>query len=168
MNVLFLDFDGVINVPGVMEGKDEKPIIAYYFPSDGKVNQTLALKFVEHFCVNYDYKIVISSSWRRFENCEEVLRNSGLSDSVEIIGKTPIDIKYINRGENIEDWLKEHDGVEKFIILDDMGPEYFPGLEDHLIQTPELTGFMLDEYDKAVKYHFGMDKKRENVEHDHE
>ena len=49
MNVLFLDFDGVINTP---VGIDEKGNIIdnYYSVADKKVNNFVAVKLIEQLC----------------------------------------------------------------------------------------------------------------------
>ena len=55
MNILFLDFDGVINTP---VGIDEKGnlIDRYYGTFDKKVNNFVAVKLIERLCRECDLK----------------------------------------------------------------------------------------------------------------
>ncbi len=86
MNVLFLDYDGVVNTP-MWDETGEK--CTYNFPQDNKVNNFQCVQWVSEFCQKYGYSIVVSSSWRNRENYRECLLNGGLRDGIEILGKTP-------------------------------------------------------------------------------
>lgn len=57
MNVVFLDYDGVVNTP--MLGDDGIECCCY--PDDNKVNNVQAVQLVSDFCLKYDYSIVVSS-----------------------------------------------------------------------------------------------------------
>ena len=78
MNVVFLDFDGVVNTPWWSRDESGDLKCKYNFPFDGKVNNWQAVQWVSEFCEKYNYDIVISSTWRKeglkvcFENINEL------------------------------------------------------------------------------------------------
>lgn len=85
MNILFLDYDGVVNTP---MWDDKGQTVRYNFPEDKKVNSFQVAQWVFHFCRTYNYSIVVSSSWRFEDNYEECLRNDGLWADIKIVGTT--------------------------------------------------------------------------------
>lgn len=147
MNVIFLDYDGVVNTP--MWDKNGKRC-TYAFPSDNKVNNFQAIQWVSEFCQKFNYSIVVSSSWRTHKNYKECLINGGLREGIEILGCTPR-LPDGCRGDEIRQYLNEHPEVTNFIILDDdtdMGD-----LSNHLIECYRDAGFNLSEYIRAEKLH---------------
>ena len=146
MNVLFLDYDGVVNTP--MWNK-EGTKCRFNYPSDGYVNNFQAVQWVSEFCNVYDYSIVVTSTWRMDSNWKECLVRGGLRKTVNIIGSTPFDAEH-NRGNEIKEFLKNHTEVDNFIILDD---ERVEGFSSHLVQCKWSCGFSEEDYLKAVKLH---------------
>ena len=147
MNVVFLDYDGVVNTP--MWDSDGKRC-TYSSASDNKVNNFQAVQWVSEFCQKYEYDIVITSTWRSSDNYKDCLINGGLRDGIQILGKVPhlIDQK---RGDEIQMYLDDHPEVENFLIFDDdsdMG-----NLKDHLVKTDTAVGFSLMSYAVAEKLH---------------
>lgn len=146
MKVLFLDFDGVINT--------------YWWNADGtkvdigykdKCTNFQAVQWISHFCTKYDYKIVVTSTWRihsTVEQLRQVLYNSGLSKKVEVLDKTEyLHHDHITRGEEIYLWLKSHPGVENYIIVDDDDDfGYTPYMRDHFIKTNFYDGFKTTDF----------------------
>lgn len=111
MKVLFLDFDGVLNIwpnPG-RNGEFHKPAC---------INLEFLLNKVP------DLKIVVSSSWRAFgyEAVRDVLKSNGIDPRkvIDITGDevSPSDGKK-DRDYQIECWLKKHPEVKKFAVVDD-------------------------------------------------
>lgn len=149
MNVLFLDYDGVVNT-AQWELKADKWVCFYHFPEDNSVNDFQAVQWVSEFCEKYHYSIVVTSTWRFKDNYKECLRNGGLRESVAILGRTP-DIWDGCRGDEIGAWLKEHPEVGNFLIFDDqcnMG-EYI----DHLVRCRSSAGFREEEFSEAERLH---------------
>lgn len=149
MNVLFLDYDGVVNNP-LWYKRADKWFNNYSYPQDNKVNDIQAVQWVSEFCEKYNYSIVIISTWRFEDNYKECLINGGLRDSINIIGKTP----YIwngCRGDEISQWLKEHPEVDNFIIFDD--ESNMGDLVDHLVLCKSSAGFREEEYLEAERLH---------------
>ena len=145
-NVVFLDFDGVVNSLIWKDGD-----FKYNFPKDDSVNNYQACQWVSKFCKDNGYSIVVSSTWRSegLENCERYLRKGGIWSEIPVIGVTP-KINGAIRGDEIADYLMKHE-VGQFLIFDDdsdMG-----SLADHLVKCNTQVGFTFKEYQLATVLH---------------
>ena len=78
---LFLDIDGVINTLMIykepVEGRSGKvKKDGYYFdlcyPSDGRVSNLQALYWLEKLCLEYNLKVVITSTWMVGHSLQEI------------------------------------------------------------------------------------------------
>ena len=148
MKALFLDYDGVVNIP-IWDAKGA--VCTFAFPKENTVNHYQAVQWISELCQKFNYKIVVTSSWRRSENYAECLKNGGLRADVEIVGKTDIldDVDYrIKRGSEIEAYLKDHPEIEYYLIIDDEDIA-LPAQKNHFIHTNGCYGFMLPDFDKA-------------------
>lgn len=146
-NVVFLDYDGVVNTP--MWSPDGKRC-SFGFPSDNKVNNFQCVQWVSEFCQKYGYSIVVSSTWRFDSNYKECLVNGGLRDGIEILGRTP-HLSGENREAEIQQYLSDHPEITSFLIFDDdtdMGD-----LIDHLVECNPNIGFGITELNKAGRLH---------------
>lgn len=146
MNVLFLDFDGVVNSL-IWENGD----FGYGYPEHGKVNNFQACQWVSKFCKDNDFAIVISSSWRSdgLTKCAQYLRNGGIWSDIPIIGVTP-KIPNGQRGDEISAWLKDNPADHYMIFDDDSDMTIHM---DHLIQSNSLVGFTFSEFQLAEQVH---------------
>ena len=120
-NVIFMDFDGVIN--------SYKFIIDYIANFKSPTEKTYyitehidpaAIERVNKIVKALNAKVVISSAWRKSFNLDslrEILESKGFVG--EIIGETKV--LDVDRGHEIQLWLDEN-GVspEKILILDDL------------------------------------------------
>lgn len=150
MRVIFLDYDGVVNTPQWVM-RNGKWMNAYGFPWDNKVNDAQAVQWVSEFCEKYGYSIVVSSTWRFDDNYIECLRNGGLRETVDILGRTPMLRVEGCRGDEIGQWLSEHPDVEQYLIFDDesdMGEH-----TEHLVLCTSSTGFRQEEFGMAEELH---------------
>lgn len=122
MKIIFLDFDGVITTP-----------------ESGFKLCPEKMKLLEKIIDHTDARIVISSSWRRYSLSDTIktitdksnpfVGNNPFSMPERVIGVTSQiyafkhgsrDFHYrIQRGVEIYQWLKEHDDVDAYVILDD-------------------------------------------------
>lgn len=146
INVIFLDFDGVINTL-VYDEKEKR--IRYFYPDDGKVNDRTAIEYINLLGEKTEANVVVSSSWRIGEtlaSLQEILYNSGLR--LDVIGKTPR-MDYHIRGEEIQEYLKYHPEVDKFIIIDD--DEDMGELTHRLVKCEDDIGFKAKQYFEALK-----------------
>ncbi len=161
MNVLFLDYDGVVNTPMWQDGCS-KPRLN--FPADGAVNNEQAVKWVSHFCKTFGYGIVVSSSWRTSRRYKEYLYNAGLDPDIQIVGKTPslkeevgfgehtYETRYENRGDEISAWLSLHPEVQAYLIVDDEDRDEIRD-RDHFVKCEFGHGFGYEEFfDAKVKH----------------
>jgi hypothetical protein len=122
MKLLFLDIDGVLNCTMTTErwnglvGIDRRLVSMFLAWLSGK-----------------DIGIVLSSTWRLYDDTKEHLTAAGLS----WIGQTP-KLRAI-RGQEIAQFLDETPSVEAYAILDDCAdvlPEQIP----FLVQTSHVHG----------------------------
>ena len=157
MNIVFLDYDGVVNTP---MWNEDGTHCRYNFPDDNKVNNFQAVQWVSEFCQKYGYSIVVSSTWRMDKNYKECLINGGLREGIEVLGRTPfcdakIDAKTgycVTRGLEIEQYLEQHPEVDKYLIFDDEDGLWEYQME-HLVLTDSAAGFMMNDFNKAVRLH---------------
>lgn len=165
-NIIFLDIDGVVNTLQISKTPFKKGSVekdGYYFQlcheKDEEVSNKQAVLWLDKLCHETNAKIVISSTWRKYNNYNKTvaaLYNSGLSDDIDIIGMTPIDCfscprlgYWQTRGTEISNWLLENkDRVLNYVILDDdcdMGD-----LISHLVRCDTYYGFGCKEYNIAI------------------
>ena len=137
MKILFLDIDGVVNCEHTRQrhrgftGID--PHLAFIV---GKI--TLAIP---------ELKVVLSSSWRMFEDggIDEIE-----SQVVPLYGQTPR-LEGEIRGKEIQAWLDQHPEVERYAILDDDN-DMLPVQMPNFFQTAWHTG-ITEEVAKRVIEH---------------
>ena len=119
------------------------------FPYDNKVNNFQAVQWVSEFCENYNYNIVVTSTWRMDSNYKECLINAGLRKGIEILGATPVLHK--QRGDEITVYLKEHPEITNYLIFDDESD--MTTHMDRLVKCKNGYGFGQEEYNFATILH---------------
>lgn len=158
MNILFLDFDGVVNTPWWYKDENDKWNCRYFHPKDGKLNNEQAIQWVSEFCQLYNYSIVVTSTWRKFNfDCKTCLYDSGLRDNISVIGSTPV--LHTRRGIEISQWLSEHPEYTNYLIFDDEND-----VEEHemrLVQVSGSAGFTEDHFNHAVSLHKAFNVQKE-------
>ena len=131
-NILFLDYDGVINTEKLnFDGYFENPEAIYY---------------INKFCLENNFDIVVSSSWRKHAKYKEFLYEAGLDKKVNIVGKTDDDNR--SKEANISLYLTKHE-VNKFIIFDDA--EIIGDLARFQVRTIFKEGFTKEKYEEALE-----------------
>ena len=120
MNILILDFDGVINTFCPHPGHERIYVFDQHL--DDKYVPCLA-KNVAKLCKKYDLKIVVSSAWReyyKFYELEHILKYMKIdAELIDITTSYTLDDNYDkNRGRQVQNWTSnnEHDLL---LILDD-------------------------------------------------
>jgi len=154
LNVVFLDYDGVVNTP-MWDSEGKK--CSFGFPRDNKVNNFQCVQWVSEFCQKYGYSIVVSSTWRLDENYKECLINGGLRDGIEILGRTPV-MRDQSRGTEIKKYLSAHPEITQFLIFDDEAD--MDDLADHLVECNSNVGFGLTEMCQAERLHTKFNNER--------
>lgn len=163
-NIIFLDFDGVVNTLWFREYPRNRnhPRGIYRFdyamPQDGFVNNEQAIQWLNEIYKKVPFDIVVTSTWRIGNDCAKILYNSGLDKRIKIIGHTPI--LHSSRGKEIKQWIKENNFNGNFLILDDDAD--MDELEDFLIQTNEFIGITYVEVLKILE-RFGVYNERRNT-----
>ena len=131
-NIIFLDYDGVINTN--TESFDKS------------FDNPEAIRYLNKLCKEFHFNIVVTSSWRQHKGYKDFLYNSGLDPDISIVGCT--DISFKGREFEIKKYLDDNDDIDMYIIIDDA---FLPGeLCRHLVQTTYSKGFNHNKYIEAV------------------
>jgi hypothetical protein len=144
-NLLFLDFDGVINGPGFHVGKTKSVL----FDKMVMLYHTDAVKRLNQIANEFQTDIIISSSWRHIglEYCRHYLYEAGIDETVPIIDTTGRDIPY-HRWREIMNWLRLHPSFTNFVILDDLEMSV---LSNYHVRTSFNTGLSEEKADEVRK-----------------
>jgi HAD domain in Swiss Army Knife RNA repair proteins len=167
MKVIFLDFDGVLNSATSFLYEDNRREKHCEQGVVGPVNETLSY----HCCAAFrrvldiypEVKVVISSTWRTLFDLEWL--KAKLSeyhiDASRVIGCTPEDKEYLNRGNEIAWWLKDHPEVTHYIIIDDneWGISKIHG-KDRFVQTDWDRGMGVNHAAEAIDKLSAMNQKK--------
>ncbi len=129
----------------------------YGFPKQGKVNNFQAVQWLSEACQKFGYDIVVTSTWRLWDNYKECLINGGLRPGIEVLGRTE-SIRDVCRGAEIKKYIDEHPEIQYYVIVDDEA-DILPEQCGHFIQTNGDTGFNLSEF-KEFEAIFESDNKR--------
>ena len=144
MNVIFLDFDGVINSKEFWKKHDGKILIDNPFD----YNNVRELNRLTNLT---DAKIVISSAWRKFnfglDGLIKKLRNAGVQG--DIIGETTV-LDVPVRGMEIQAWLIANPNCKRFVILDDV--DDMGWLKDHLVLIDGEIGLTKENAIEAAEF----------------
>jgi uncharacterized protein YaaR (DUF327 family) len=130
MKIIFLDIDGVLNNYNTLGER-------LSWESD-------SVKILNRIIKETGAEIVLSSTWRKLKSYRNIIKNDM---KINYIGKTPS--LYKKRGIEIQTWLDENPGVEKFVILDDDSD--MEHLMPHLLQTDGEFGLTNEIADEAIK-----------------
>ena len=160
MDIIFLDFDGVLNSEGFflmrnrnMQGlrminidvkteEDEK--VQWYMWQLNPYNLDILKEIVNETNSN----IVVTSSWKKLKYFNRV-RKELINLGIPIIGRT-YDLGY-DRGHGIKEYLITNK-VDNYVILDDdKFGDYDEELLSHLVKTEFINGLTSREKEKALK-----------------
>lgn len=140
MKVLFLDFDGVLNL----------------WPSPQRDG-----KFDKEACINLEYllikvpdlKIVVSSAWRIWglDSVRETLKQNGIDPRkvIDITGDEQTEDKKSHRGYQVQCWLDKHKEVTHFVVFDDESD--FDNMKDKLVRIARFKGITQANVEKAIE-----------------
>ncbi len=154
MDVLFLDFDGVLNSDNYCALV--KDLYGGSLPEDEPLDPFLVQR-LSGFLVKNNLAVVFSTNWR-FRYAEEQLHSfllrKGLSPDVQVLGATPWPsvapyqslYNAEHRGECVKAWLDDHRNVEAHLVLDD-STDTLDELE--WVLTDESRGLSLQDLARA-------------------
>lgn len=149
MKILFLDIDGVLNSGEYVRSLRYKRRREMGFPDCDL--DPIAIQHLNGITRETGAKIVISSTWREFDDCIPVLRRNGLKAT--IIGKTPVLLRAgATRGEEIDAWSGWEDyKLDNYLILDD-DSDMLEKQKDDFIQTSRTEGLNEEVMNKAINH----------------
>jgi hypothetical protein len=148
MKLIFLDVDGVLNGCDTREkvlGDDN----CFYDGID-----TPKMDLLKEIIDKTDAYIIVSSSWRLYDNFMSHLENK-LGDYVtRIKGITPtrLTFSYPYRYQEIQEWFQQNKHPDKFIILDDMVEKMVETFGDSYFQTNEDIGLTKQIANKCIEF----------------
>jgi hypothetical protein len=137
MRVIFLDIDGVLCT--------ERSHLSTSEPRGHLMTEwdATSAKLIRNLCVENNFKIVVSSTWRIVDNRSLLIKKLADYDLLEFLhddSYTPVIHFSSARGEEIQDWLNRHKEVELYIIIDDID-EMLMDQQKYFIKTDEYEGF---------------------------
>jgi hypothetical protein len=140
MKVLFLDFDGVLNLYPA-------PSRSGAFHKEACINLEMLLSKVP------DLKIVVSSSWRTYglDAVRDILKSNGIDPRrvIDVTGDEQSPDSRDHRGFQVECWLKRHPKVKSFAIVDDNN-DFLP-LHNKLVRTQKTIGLTQGNVEKILE-----------------
>jgi hypothetical protein len=149
--IIFLDFDGVISTNRAWIAQKH---IDHH---DMRWIDPIACAMLRDLCVKYDFKLVVTSTWRKFgyDRVSAVLGLHGLLNFLHDDWRT-LDLwdreSKASRPEEIDDWLERNswDGRPDYLILDDDGFEWTDHQRDRWVHTHQLDGFGTNDYENII------------------
>jgi len=150
-SVIFLDIDGVLRPLHSYIGKDEY----------GQLFTTDCIGAFKYLIDNTNAKIVISSTWKSsgLEIMKEIWNKRGLPGDVIDITPNEVDVvdsgsaefyDLVDRGLEIEQWIKDNNFTGKYLILDDT-PDFNREQLNHYVKTKPSTGLTMDDVKKCLE-----------------
>ena len=140
MNIIFLDFDGVLNS---WRSHAAFRTLSRFDP--------IAVGLVKSLCTQAKALIVVSSSWRIGHTVESIkvrMNECGASSICPYVtGMTPYSVSLRTRGEEIAKWVSKHE-LDRYVILDDDSDMH---KSQPLIQTTMWEGLMFKHYLWAIE-----------------
>jgi len=138
MKVLFLDIDGVLRID---------------FESHiDLIDQSLILN-LQHVIKETGIKIVLSSDWRRKATWLKLATDQLGFFGIKIFDTTPIHLSRKLRWQEIQEWLDEHEDIEKFAVLDDDTGAMIPDQAETFFFTDyDLGGLNLNVVEQLIQY----------------
>jgi hypothetical protein len=144
LKVLFLDIDGV-----VLSGEE------LWRTGNNRYLPPEKIALVNDVCERTGACVVVSSTWRRFDECADLLRFAGLRHihkdwRTSLEGREGILFKGEVRGEQIKRWLAEHPETCAYAIVDD-DSDMLPEQMGRFVKTAFPTGLEQSHADALVE-----------------
>lgn len=135
--ILFLDIDGVLNSAEWVQYNTKGSLLV---ASDVLIDER-AVELLNELRDIPNLEVVVSSFWRRDEDCRQKLVNKGLKLPFHKHWRTPdIRADFVHRTEEVSEWMFFNKPVSDLnvVVLDDM--RIYPPLEHRWVQTEYETG----------------------------
>lgn len=141
MKIIFCDVDGVLNCRQDFVGRKTRHVLC---PDKiARLHEIIARTGAD---------VVLSSTWRKFPPSVKFLKRN----KVKFISMTSTTVRgphlgsYVERGREIDEWLKWHPDVERFCILDD-DSDMFPYQLPFFVQTDFKDGLQQEHVERVVE-----------------
>jgi len=154
MEIIFLDIDGVLN-SNAWFNSEEYNIKAKNMSFPDTHLDKKCIFNLNYLCNLSGADILISSTWREFDDCIPALRRNGVT--ANIIGTTPCLRRNLEnglyiaktRGEEIQAWL-DNNGYESYVIIDDCS-DMLRSQQKNFVQTNGKVGLTKTNVLQALK-----------------
>ncbi|MCR5230627.1 MAG: hypothetical protein K6D03_10925 [Solobacterium sp.] len=145
LRYLFLDFDGVINVPYEPDTPEYEYALAHNFDFFRRD----MVERVNRLCRDYGLQTVLTSSWRfsGLDYCRQVLYEAGFDRNLIIAGMTDAEDIFEHRDYLIYQWVLSHPQTAAIMILDDIP---MPSLSEYEANTDFDYGYT-EEKDREAR-----------------
>ena len=145
MKVVFLDIDGVLN--------NTKRFRA---PKGTYVLDPIACGMFVKFVEDNRIAVVLSSTWRLYEDHVLFLTQAGILDNLHEDGQTlelEMEDKWQppTRADEVQEWLNRHPEVTHYVIFDDWENGFTEKHAKHFIKTNEHLGLQPEHINKAIE-----------------
>lgn len=140
MNVLFLDVDGVLNNNASVERQQGFKVCPFL------------VDILKTIVDATGVQIVLSSSWRLYDDYTADLRAGLQEKGLDIIDKTielPRNSPHRDRSAEILEWLSRHPEVVNFAIVDD---DSDAKIEGHFFQTVFAEGLTVELAEQIINH----------------
>lgn len=134
MKILFLDIDGVLNAHGDA---------GMYNMSDAR------LRRLRRIVESTGCQIVLSSSWRRYDDLFHRAKTKLEYKGMKLYGCTPRHYDHDIRGKEIQEWLDAHPNVTKYAIVDD-DSDMMDHQKPFYVKTNGEVGMTDDDADELI------------------
>ena len=154
---LFLKIDGVLDTYRYREIL--KKYSQHFIDENGLLYDPKVILNLERIIEATDAKIVITSTWRLYDDMKALWHSWGLAG--EVVGVTSTVLKekaigkfrvhYGHRGMEVEEWL-QNNATEpyNYAILDD-GDDFLPHQANHLVLTNPYDGLTKEIADRVIE-----------------
>lgn len=152
MNIIFLDFDGVLNsTRSAVANLYKHSHHTSFRDREWAELDPIAIGLVDKLCKEAPAKVVISSTWRMNNNAEEFNKRFKAAGCkyIEVCGVTPV-TSTGPRGREIDIYLSDNTWIKNYVIIDD-DSDMLPSQQDHFVHTPYSNGLLIQHYHQALK-----------------
>lgn len=153
--VLFLDFDGVVNTPMWAKQPNGAYRVTYNRPiADGVVNNEQAVRWVDEFCREFGFDIILTTVWQDHCDAAKALYDAGLSSNIRVFTEPTLSH---NRTETLPAWLSHHHALTNYVIVDDCERQYPDKIRLHFVKTDPTAGFVQSTFEdcRRIALYYG-------------
>lgn len=155
MNLIFLDFDGVLNsVRSTIAQLGDTERYTSFMQRHQEELDPVAVRLVGRLAKEIHAEVIVSSSWRKIHRLEEINEMLAYHGGPKAIAVTPSSAKGF-RGDEIDQFIKDHpelfdDEKDKYVILDD-DSDFHIWQKKNFVHVNMNNGFGLEHFVACLK-----------------